>query len=767
MGLSSKMSGGSLLLLIVTCVAIVHSRSVSDLQAKSADSPDCTCLTRTEETVGGLIKGVYSYVDPVGSLIEVTYSMNIDKTNYMEERKVMKNYVNSQATGGLTIQQVVDRVMKDLTPTVIEVVKVTVRGNSEFDLSSSAARGKLVLRILTQLRPVVFQIVTEVLEITSTTYLDAGELTETIMVQLKPIIELGVSEESEKVLNQQLGVQKNNLVLQISTELKPTIISIIKATVAQSDLSNLDGLLEAILKQLRPVVLRACEAGLAASSLNLDANELADEIMIQITPFVSSSLEQEAQKASALSEDQVVQIIITDLKPTVIKVIQATVKSESVDLGDLDLLLKTILRQMRPVVLNAAQTALLTSQVGGNIDANSLADKGILQMTSFVRAALEQEVRGQVENLENQVVKQVTTELRPTVIQVVQATVSSAGIDTSDTRKLLETILVQLRPVVLNEVRNALRTSTYPLDAQSLTIRIIKNLRPFVAEALKNELAKVTQKVSNQVVSQVKTEVQPAVLKVIEGAVGASGVNLNNPQDLVELIISQLRPVVFKSVIKVLQGQSYQTIGGNIDPQKLTIRIIIELTPTITTGVQQQVEVVKKENSGLIKELSDKLGPAIINSIKGLKGDRIPQDLADEIVRVTPPKLQPGIKTKVNNLMREPGNKDLANSVLVDRVLAGSQGDIINAIKAVDRYKVVLNKPGFGDIMQRIMAALRVMIEREIGVFRLNNIPKPTVAPVPTGSLSNIFGTGENFVRVESPDINYNYEFNAPEKRRK
>ena len=81
-----------------------------------------------------------------------------------------------------------------------------------------------ILRILTQLRPVVFQIVTEVLEITSTTYLDAGELTETIMVQLKPIIELGVSEESEKVLNQQLGVQKNNLVLQISTELKPTII---------------------------------------------------------------------------------------------------------------------------------------------------------------------------------------------------------------------------------------------------------------------------------------------------------------------------------------------------------------------------------------------------------------------------------------------------------------------------------------------------------------------------------------------------------------
>ena len=74
-------------------------------------------------------------------------------------------------------------------------------------------------------------------------------------------------------------------------------------------------------------------------------------------------------------------------------------------------------------------------------------------------------------------------------IRVVQATVSSAGIDTSDASKLLETILIQLRPVVLNEVRLALQTSAYPLDAQSLTIRIIKNLRPFVAQALKRELA--------------------------------------------------------------------------------------------------------------------------------------------------------------------------------------------------------------------------------------------------------------------------------------
>merc|ERR1712012_87132 len=234
--LSAKMSGRSLLLIVSSLFLVAHvqSRSVS---IRQADSPDCTCLTRNEETVGGIIKGMYSYVDPVGSLIEVSYTMNTDKTDYKEERKVTKAYENSAApdpitrtqVGGLTVEEVVERVLKDLSPTVVTVVRATVQGSDRFDLSSVEARAKLVVQILNQLRPVVFQIVTEVLQITSTTYLDAGELTETIMVQLRPVIEIGVNDEAQKVLNQQLGVQKQNLVLQISSELKPTIISIIKA----------------------------------------------------------------------------------------------------------------------------------------------------------------------------------------------------------------------------------------------------------------------------------------------------------------------------------------------------------------------------------------------------------------------------------------------------------------------------------------------------------------------------------------------------------
>ena len=66
-----------------------------DLPEKSARNGDCQCISRTEEVQGNKIKGIYEYKDPVGSRIVVFYSMNKDKTDYTEERKIYKNYVNS------------------------------------------------------------------------------------------------------------------------------------------------------------------------------------------------------------------------------------------------------------------------------------------------------------------------------------------------------------------------------------------------------------------------------------------------------------------------------------------------------------------------------------------------------------------------------------------------------------------------------------------------------------------------------------------------
>merc|ERR1712062_570383 len=610
------------------------------------DNSDCTCLMRSERVEGNKIVGKYSYVDPVGSLIEVSYEMNRDKTNYVESRKVIKNY-KSSATGsvtgnaGLTAQEVVEKVITDITPTVVLVVRNTVQ-DSKADLSSESARRQLVQNIIIKLRPVVFKVVTEVLRETGTTYLDAGELTDLIILQLTPVIESGVNEEAQALIANSLAQKsklEDDIVLEITTSLRPTIIRIIQASVQSSDLSDIESLFRAILSRLRIVVLKEVQDALASSPLNLniDANQLTDRIMLELTPFVRQALEAEVQKLQAtnsLSEDQVVRIIINDLKPTVIKVVRATVSSKD-DLTDPDGLLRTILNQLRPVVLNEVQKALSTSTVAGNINANSLTERIILELTPFVRQALQEEV------------------------------------------------------------------------------------------------GKVTSQLEGQVVNQVKESLDSSVQTVIKNTISQSQVNLDDPNGIVEQIIRQLRPVVFKAVSVALKSSPYK-----LDAEKLTVRIIIEITPSIESGVQAEVEAVKAQ--------------------------QVSQDLADEIVAWAPGRLSGLIKQRVAALLSSE-TRNLPDSVIVDRIVAGMQGDIISAIKGNDKYRVVVGKKGFDVLMQRIIAALKPIILREIQLYKSSQVvvkPAPQPKPVSSGGLTGIFGVaGKNTVKFDSPENRYGYEF--------
>ena len=65
-----------------------------------------------------------------------------------------------------------------------------------------------------------------------------------------------------------------------------------------------------------------------------------------------------------------------------------------------------------------------------------------------------------------------------------------------------------------------------------------------------------------------------------------------------------------------------------------------------------------------------------------------------------------------------------------------------------------MSQPGFRAIMQKIVEALWVVIEQDYWPIFPNQ-------PLLQCHLSNIFRPGENFFKVESPDINNNYEFNA------
>merc|ERR1711963_1155349 len=596
------------LILAVFLACGVLGRSIDQYSATLGEENDgdCTCLMRSERVEGNKIIGKYSYVDPVGSLIEVVYEMNQDKTNYVEGRKVIKNYVNS-GTGsvlkqntGLTAQQVVERVIKDITPTVITVVRSTVQ-NSNTDLSSESTRRQLVQNIIVKLRPVVFQVVTEVLRETGTTSLDAGELTDLIVLRLTPVIEQGVNQEAQAIIASSLAQKaklEDEIVLEITTNLRPTIIRIIQASVQSSDLSDIDSLFQAILKRLRLVVLNEVQTALANSplSLDIDANQLTDRIMIELTPFVKQALEAEVEKlkANSLSEDEVVRIIINDFKPTVIKVVRATVSSTQVDLSNPEGLIKTILTQLRPVVLNEVQKALSTSTVAGNLNANSLTERIILELTPFVRQALEQEVNKVQSQIEGQVVNEVKQTLQPAVSTVIEDTISQAQVNLDDPKGIVEQIIRQLRPVVFKAVSVALKSSPYKLDAEKLTVRIIIEITPSIE-------------------SGVQAEVE---------AVKAQQVSQDLADEIVAWSPGRFGGLVKQRVVALLSAES-----GNLPDSVIAERVVAGMQGGIIKGIEDnakyRVVVKQKGFNVLLQRIISALRPLILREIQVYKQSQV------------------------------------------------------------------------------------------------------------------------------------------------
>ena len=87
------------------------------------------------------------------------------------------------------------------------------------------------------------------------------------------------------------------------------------------DLSNFEVLFETIITTLKPVVYYTeVDRALASSKYanKIDSNALAQKIILEISPYVREALQKEVKKI----QDQVVQLVITDLKPTVNRVVQ-------------------------------------------------------------------------------------------------------------------------------------------------------------------------------------------------------------------------------------------------------------------------------------------------------------------------------------------------------------------------------------------------------------------------------------------------------------
>ena len=115
----------------------------------------CNCISNTHNIEGDIVSGEYSYEDPVGSKITVTYQINTDGTNYLEKRKITRGYKNEgnewEQNNLLTAEEVVRIVITELRPTVIKIVRATVL-QADVDLNDY---DDLVETILIQLKPVV------------------------------------------------------------------------------------------------------------------------------------------------------------------------------------------------------------------------------------------------------------------------------------------------------------------------------------------------------------------------------------------------------------------------------------------------------------------------------------------------------------------------------------------------------------------------------------------------------------------------------------
>merc|ERR1739846_54388 len=73
-------------------------------------------------------------------------------------------------------------------------------------------------------------------------------------------------------------------------------------------------------------------------------------------------------------------------------------------------------------------------------------------------------------------------------------TVSDANVNLDDEEGLVRTIISQLRPVVLAEVRSAIAASNANYNAEELANKIVVRLIPFVREGVRVEVKKVVVK---------------------------------------------------------------------------------------------------------------------------------------------------------------------------------------------------------------------------------------------------------------------------------
>ena len=183
------------------------------------------------------------------------------------------------------------------------------------------------------------------------------------------------------------------------------------------------------------------------------------------------------------------------------------------------------------------------------------------------------------------------------IISVITKTVRNTNTDLSQYDNLVQTIINQLRPVVLSATTNAIASApkNSHLNARALTEEILIKITPFVREAVQQEIKKVEAEnrvTPEEIVDNIIAQLKPITIKVIKQTVhGKNGADINDEEGLVQTIVRQLRPVVFAQVSAAIKANN-----ANYDAQSMSNQIVQRLVSLSNIIISMNSILIEKRS---------------------------------------------------------------------------------------------------------------------------------------------------------------------------
>ncbi|XP_059092757.1 uncharacterized protein LOC131888010 isoform X2 [Tigriopus californicus] len=574
---------------LILAVGVVSSSPISKHGPQPVQE-NCICLNQTKIEENGGFRGEYSYVDPVGSKITVSYTYNREGS-YNEKRRVDKNYggmqtvirpINQGTSSSVQAkseqsQIVLRKVIPLLGSTISSTVRQIVQVNSGLGVDS------LLGKVSLSLRPMVSRHVVKVVKQEGFSNLDTEEITSRIIEQLAPTLgeqirQVQTTQTTTTITastNTEPELGPDDLIAKIVAKLQPIITQTVEETYG-SRTTHFKTTGQA--HQTQPVVSQVTTT-IDRSHSNINPDKLVSNIVGKVTPIITETVEihEEQIKETGTLElsTEVVETIVAQLQPSIqatltTVVTQATSSSSNDDLADL------IMQQLRMQITEAIQS-------------------GTQGLSTDKRFKFELEIRKQL----RQVVLATISAYRATIedqsfAKVDQLMHSEMKITESEfSTDLVTTLVSNMQPYILQVVTTALSSeTTTTLSNDALVNLIIKKLDSKIDDAIADSDTGFTLEKNRRLHSQIVLSLKP----VIQAAIGPIRSNQDQRQTI-EIETMIFAPEFTQEVIKesknAIESVVEETFGKgkiDIDVTDSYDTVLDDLKPRVETTIKTAIQ---------------------------------------------------------------------------------------------------------------------------------------------------------------------------------